>query len=347
MDTMLKFNESDLKALNCALQSCRKAAILTHTHPDGDALGSTIALKHFLMDVLKKDAVIITPTVAPSTLSFLSDGEGILVTENTPGTVREMIAESDLIFGLDISGLERTDDAAKWVEESGATKILIDHHLAPRTDQFSLVFSMTNVSSTCELLYFLLKKLPSGLAAIPMESLEAIMVGMTTDSNNFANSVFPTTLEMASELLEAGVDRDAIIDNLYKNDREERVRAFSWLLSNKLTLTPAGVAFIVIDADTYAELGIIEGETEGLVNIPLGIGRVKISVLAKASDGLFRISIRSKRGVSANRLAREYFNGGGHEQAAGGKFDPAANSFSIEEYIETATAQFLQENQSK
>lgn len=144
------------------------------------------------------------------------------------------------------------------------------------------------------------------------------MCGMTTDTNNFANSVFPGTLSMASGLLEAGVDRDAIIGHIYNEYRENRVRAMARLLAD-MKITPEGVAIMVLDKGTQDSLDIREGETEGFVNIPLSIKDVKISIFAREDGPLFRVSVRSKRGWSANSMAIRFFHGGGHEQAAGGR----------------------------
>jgi phosphoesterase RecJ-like protein len=145
------------------------------------------------------------------------------------------------------------------------------------------------------------------------------MTGMTTDTNNFSNSVFPSTLKMASELIAAGVDRDSILESLYSSYRENRLRLLGCLLGEKMQITPEGVAFIVLDSRTQERFGMVQGETEGFVNMPLSIGKVRMSIFLTQQEDHYRVSIRSKKGTSANLCARQFFHGGGHEQAAGGK----------------------------
>ena len=145
------------------------------------------------------------------------------------------------------------------------------------------------------------------------------MTGMTTDTNNFANSVFPSTLQMASELLAAGVDRDALLVQLYQSYRENRIRLMGYMQSEQLHILPNGTAYMILTRDIQQRFDMKDGESEGLVNVPLAIGAVKLSVLLKEDDGHFRVSVRSKKGTSAQQLALSHFHGGGHENAAGGK----------------------------
>lgn len=145
------------------------------------------------------------------------------------------------------------------------------------------------------------------------------MAGMTTDTNNFANSVFPSTFRMASDLLAAGVDRDALLQKLYNSYRENRVRLMGYMQSEQLHILPNGTAYMILTKDIQQRFDIQEGESEGLVNVPLAVKKVKLSVLLKEDNGHFRVSVRSKKGTSAQQLAQQYFHGGGHENAAGGK----------------------------
>ena len=156
-------------------------------------------------------------------------------------------------------------------------------------------------------------------ARLPAHSAMALMTGMTTDTNNFANSVYPSTLRMASALLEAGVDRDSLLDELYHRYRENRVRVMGFLQNEGMSITDKGVAYIIADKAILKRFDVKEGETESLVNVPLAIKKVRMSIFLKEENGLFRVSIRSRKGVSAQKLAVKYFHGGGHENAAGGK----------------------------
>ena len=127
------------------------------------------------------------------------------------------------------------------------------------------------------------------------------------------------TLGTVSELLEAGADRDTILAHIYESYPERRIRLMGWLLDRELVITEQGVAYMILDDACAKRFGILEGETEGFVNLPLAVDRVKMSLFLRQNGDEFRVSIRSKKGWSAQRLARGYFEGGGHEQASGGK----------------------------
>ena len=326
------------------------AVIAVHTHPDGDAIGSGTGLLHFIRETLGAKAVLAVPDAVPDNLLFLLEGlEGsVLVFDSRPEETVKAIAGADLIIGLDINAIDRTGPLKTFISASKARKILIDHHLNPERTAFDLVMSDTEVSSTCELLYRLLldtEQVHGDASLLPPAAATALMTGMTTDTNNFANSVFPGTLEMASALLSAGVDREMIIDNVYHAYRENRVRLMGYLLHERLGITPVGAAYMVLTRKEMDEFGISEAETEGFVNIPLSIGKVKMSVFLREENGFFRVSVRSKKGVSANALAMKYFNGGGHELAAGGKLFLSGDISSgkdAEDYVVRVTEDFFE-----
>ena len=311
-----------IRTFNSLLEGSHTVTVTTHTHPDGDALGSASALVCHLRQARGMDAVAVLPDSPSSTVRpIIPDGAPFLFLDTEPEACLERIGRSDLVILLDGNGFSRTEGLRAAFEASEARKILIDHHLNPETDSFCLVFSTPDVSSASELLFFVLLELPEiggDPALLPADTARALMAGMTTDTNNFANSVFPSTLEMASALLAAGVDRDAILASLYNNYRENRVRLMGYLQYENMRITPEGMAYMVATREILDRFDAEEGETEGLVNIPLSIGRVRMSVLLKESDGHFRVSIRSKRGTSAQQCALDWFHGGGHENAAGG-----------------------------
>ena len=182
---------------------------------------------------------------------------------------------------------------------------------------------------------------PSGSSAISIGT--CLLAGMTTDTNNFANSVYPSTLQMASELLALGVDRDALLLQLYSSYRENRVRLFGYMQEQELRIL-GGAACMILTRELQQRFDVREGETEGLVNIPLSIAEVRLSIFLKEDDGHFRVSIRSKKGTSAQQLAMQYFHGGGHENAAGGKLfigQDIARADEAAAYVESALKSFL------
>ncbi|MBQ9888819.1 MAG: DHH family phosphoesterase [Bacteroidales bacterium] len=312
----------DFQILHEKIASSGRNVITAHTHPDGDAIGSCLGLKHFLTETCGKSATVILPDTLPENLSFLWEGENIIVASENPEAAYEAVAQADMIFMLDGNSFDRTAELEQTMRSAGAFKVLIDHHLDPHTDEFDIIFSSDVVSSTCEELYYLLLEQPqiqSDPAKLPAATARALMSGMTTDTNNFANSVFPRTLRMASELIAAGVDRDSILENIYNNYRENRYRLQGFLLDKIMKITPDGVAYIILDKETDRLFDVLEGETDGFVNIPLGIRKVCMSIFLHEDNGYFRISIRSRRHIMASDMAVKYFHGGGHPNAAGGK----------------------------
>ena len=346
---MPSLDARNIAALSELLESCGDFTIVTHTHPDGDAVGSTSALQEFIAGIPGKTVHAVVPDTPPFTLDFLCEGRGFVDASKQPGEAARLIAGCDVLICLDFNAFRRTEGLAPLLAASPARKVLIDHHLNPDRDAFDLCFSCTEVSSACELLYEVLKALPrvgGDPAKLPYASRYALMTGMTTDTNNFANSVYPGTLRMAGELLDSGVDRDDIIDKLYKQDRPQKIHAFADLLGRHLEIFPGGIACIYMSEAMKAAYDIAEGETEGLVNIPLGIAEVRMSIFAREENGLVRVSLRSKPGTSSNDMAGRFFHGGGHELASGGRIyipDDIPCESAARDYIAAAAARFLQD----
>lgn len=341
---------SDVKInrLRKMLEGARNVALVSHTHPDGDAVGSTTAFTRYLRESSGMDAVAVFPDPYPDFLGFMA-GQDNVIASSDPELAGRILSGCDLLICLDMNGFSRSGVLEDTLRSLTVPKILVDHHLNPDSDSFDLVFSDTEVSSASELLYWILMGLEGtdDASVLPAGSALSLMTGMTTDTNNFANSVYPTTLTMASALLAAGVDRDMIICNLYNQYRENRIRAMGYILDSLLKITDDGVAYVIITEEVRKRFDLQDGETEGFVNIPLGIGRVRISILLKEDKGYYRVSIRSMKGISANRLAMLHFNGGGHECAAGGRLyfpKDIATRDGAAEYIEKVTARFMQES---
>lgn len=347
---MTTFPIESISSLHARLSAASNPVIVTHMKPDGDAIGSSMGMYHTLQEIYSKAAKVAIANPAPGYLDFLlpeSLSRDIFIYEQRPEETRKAISDSDLIICLDFNAFHRTDTLCGILEDAPADKILIDHHLSPDREKFSLVFSVPEISSASELLYSILLQLPAiqGKAAnLPSEAATALMTGMTTDTNNFANSVYPSTLEMASKLIEAGVDRDIILSRLYNRSKESRLRLQGHVLKDLMKITDDGVAYVVLDKETMKQYNVEEGDTEGFVNIPLAIDRVLMSIFVKEDDGYARVSIRSKKGISANMCSRLHFNGGGHENAAGGRLWMPDNISDITEaakYIEEHTHTFM------
>ncbi len=336
------------------IENARRICITTHMKPDGDAIGSCTALYHYLGMCGRTNVKVVLNDRHPAYLEFLTDGmpaEDLVIHREKPAEADICICDSDLVFCLDYNAFHRTDALEQAMKATKADKVLIDHHLNPDRSAFDLVFSETDISSASELLYHILmetRHIAHNATLLPALSATALMTGMTTDTNNFANSTFPSTLRMASALLAAGVDRDMILSCLYNNYGESRLRLMGHMMKDLMHITEDGVAYIVLDRKTQTEYGVSEGDTEGFVNMPLSIAQVRMSLLLKEDEDRIRVSIRSKKGTSANRCAMMYFNGGGHENAAGGKLIVPADLGSIDEaaeYIEKFTHKYLNEDE--
>lgn len=338
--------------LSECVRTSSKVGIFTHISPDGDALGSTIGLMGWLMDKGVEFTLFLPGEIGES-LEFMVPDEmrrHIIFWEKAKeeSNLKEL-AGCDLLAGLDFNRLSRIGEWGAAFRDSKAHKILIDHHQNPEVEAFNEVVSRTDVSSTCEIVYGLLKEcadIAGDVSKMSVITREALLTGMTTDTNNFANSVFPSTLTMASELLEAGTDRDSIIQKLYFCYPQRRIKAQGYALGRLLHITDDGVAYIFLNAFTQTRFGLKEGDTEGFVNIPLSMAGIRMSILAKRERGSkkIRISIRSKKGTSALECADRYFHGGGHENASGGKLmigEDIPSERSVCRYIEKSTHEFF------
>ena len=332
------------------ISQSRRIAIVTHMKPDGDAMGSSTALYHYIAMCGGHSIKIVLNDRHPAYLNFLTEGisdSDIIVYKERPVEAETAITDSDLVFCLDFNAFHRTDGLEHALSVSKADKILIDHHLNPSRESFDLAFSETDISSASELLYHILMetgRIAHDATSLPSPAARSLMTGMTTDTNNFANSTYPSTFRMASALLATGVDRDDILSKIYNQYSENRLRVLGHMMKDLLTITEDGVAYIVLDKDTLEHYHVEEGDTEGFVNLPLSIADVRMSILVKEDEGKARISIRSKKGTSANTCARLHFNGGGHENAAGGKLAIPEDISGIEEaasYIEKYTHEYL------
>jgi len=346
---MKELSKAALAEFNRIIGDSAHAVISTHAHPDGDAVGSSLALARYLGG-RGTDVRIILPDPCPENLAFATDGtEATAIIVDKKDMAEAALKGADLLISIDYNSPGRTDALEDAIRAFKGRRILIDHHISPEKDFYDLVFYETEVSSSCELLYGILMRMPEidGHAErLGKETGTALMLGMTTDSNNFANSTYPSTLKMAGELIAAGVDRDALLEKLYNSYRENRYRFMGHFLSKKMKITEEGVAYAVVSADEIRSFGIRDGETEGFVNMPLGIGTVRMSIFIKEEDGRdrLRVSVRSKEGTSANRFAGLYFNGGGHERAAGGRLSVPGEiegPGEAEKYVERCVKEFF------
>lgn len=349
MDIFNDISMDKTEKLHKLLSLSSRTVLVTHVHPDGDALGCTLGLAGYL-HLIGKKCTILTPDGVPPTLEFiLPEDRGMrpVSWNDDPQSAEQLLNSCDLLVMQDLNGPGRADTMEGALRRLQCPKVLIDHHKMPERDFFDIVFSETEISSASELTFSIIKTMPETEGCIdrlPAWALKALMTGMTTDTNNFANSTYPSTMLMASELIASGVDRDEILSNINNSYRENRIRLMGYLLSERMKITPDGVAYIILDGETMKRYDVREGETEGFVNIALSIKEVKLSIFVKDDGNVFRFSSRSKKGTSARLCAERYFNGGGHELAAGGRM-PLMSVDEAAAYIEEVTHKFMNGNE--
>ncbi len=323
---------------------CRNIVIVSHANPDGDAAGSSTAFRNFLASK-NIQSTIILPDRMPSFLDFLDTESSIVCFRDKEAEAAAIIGKADLIICLDFNKPSRIDGMEKFLIGSGACKILIDHHLEPDTSAFDIIVSDPGASSTCELLFKVLMAFPSvngNPADIGKPALESLATGLITDTNNFNNSLTPDTFRMASVLLGEGVDFRGLNERIFKRYSESRMRMQGYLLKDVMKLNwSLGSAFMTITMEDKKKFCYSDGDSEGFVNLPLQIGNVKVSALFTETPDYIKVSLRSKGSFSVNRLARRFFNGGGHENAAGGRLYGITIS-EVGEYFEKSLEQFLQ-----
>lgn len=337
------FDKSVSEKIEQLATGCKNIVIVSHNNPDGDAAGATTALRNFLKN---KDitSTIILPNRLPAYLDFLDTEHSIVYFKENKDMAVQFIAEADLIFCLDFNKLSRTEQMAEQLNHAKAYKILIDHHLEPDTGAFDLIVSEPKSSSTCELLFRILISMPSidnDITKLDRATTDSIATGLITDTNNFSNSLTPHTFETAAALLEAGCDFMYLNNLVFKRYTESRMRLQGYLLQKSMTINEKlHSAFITITEEDKKKFSFNDGDSEGFVNLPLQIADVTVSALFTETPEYIKVSLRSKGSFSVNRLSNIYFNGGGHDNAAGGKLFGMKIS-DVGRYFEMSVEQFL------
>ncbi len=289
-----------------------------HQKPDGDAMGSTLGLYHFLIQ-FGHEAKVISPTNWAEFLNWLPGAKQVLDYERHTAIADRLIEEADWIFCLDFNTLSRTKKMEEKLNNAKGTRILIDHHQEPQEEKFTYGASDTSKSSTCEMVYDFIKG--SGHDdKINIAVAECLYTGVMTDTGSFR---FPATTasvhSMVADLKTKGLEHGRIHENIYDNFLENRFRFIGNMLMNRLEIFyEYNTALIAIPQSDLIKYGINTGDTEGLVNYPLSIKGIKLAALFIDRGEERKSSFRSKDGFDVNTFARKYFNGGGHFNAAGG-----------------------------
>lgn len=300
------------------IEAAERIVILTHLSPDGDAVGSSLGLYHFLREI-GKEPVVVVPNRFPGFLNWMSGAADIVVLEEKHKEVQGLITEADLLICVDFNDLKRIDGAKPFVEQSHAKKILIDHHLSPEAFA-DVTISHPEISSSSELVFRLICRM-GFFQNITKACAESIYVGMMTDTGNFSYaSQSPEIYHIISELLSKGIDKDNIYRLVYNTYSENRMRLMGFCLVEKMKLyKEQRTAVISLSLDELARFDYQVGDAEGFVNIPLSIEGIDISIFVREDVKKVKMSFRSQGTFPVNKMASTYFNGGGHLNAAGGE----------------------------
>lgn len=332
------FTSAQLLEINQLLIPENKIVIITHYNPDGDAIGSSLGLKHYLK-AKGLEAEVVVPNDFPKFLKWMPEAKKITIADYKRKKTWELINEADVIFILDFNTSHRSGNlVAPWIENAKAVKILIDHHQQP--DDFDFVYSDTNIPATSQMVYHFIEAMQDE-SLVNSDIAETLYCGIMTDTGGFRfRSTSANTHRIIANLIEKGANPAKITSNTWDTNTVSRLKLLSLILSRIELVKNEEVAILYLTRDELKTYGFEKGDTDGFVNYGLSLAGIKISAffMEDLYEDFIKISFRSKDEVDVNQFARKYFNGGGHINAAGGKYFK-----SIEETIEDFKEKIVEE----
>lgn len=312
--------EEQLQSLRDIIDNCHKAVVVGHKSPDGDAVGSTLAWAEFLRQQ-GKEATVAWPDQAPDFLQWIPGFSTAMRYDKKPDVVTQAVNDADTIFCLDFNQLSRVEDMQPVVEQATARKVMLDHHTDPAPEGFVLQVSLPKLSSTSEIVYRVIRQLGHA-DELTKQTATCIYAGMMTDTGGFTyNSCRSEIFLIISELLAKGINKDQIYNRVYHNYSQWAVRLRGYVMSQKLKVM-GHASYYVVTKKEMKDYHFIKGDLEGLVNVPLTIKKHKLSIALREDTekpNLIYVSLRSACGFHCVDMAKRFFNGGGHEDASGGK----------------------------
>lgn len=315
-------DESQIHQIHSLLSKPKRIAIIGHKNPDGDAIGSCLALAHVL-NKLGHTTKVIMPNAHPKFLEWLPGADSILQYENNAKASDALLSDMEVVFTLDFNSLSRISALQEPLEsliKKEVPFVMIDHHQAP--DDYALVtYSDTQMSSTAQMVYHFMESL-DWLTYMDKSIATCIYTGILTDTGSFKyRSTTATTHRVVANLLEAGAVNWKISNRIFDTNSENRLKLLSTALNNLVVLPEYNTAYITLSQKELDSHNFQKGDTEGFVNYALSIENINLALIfiESASEDIIKISLRSKGDFSVNELSREHFNGGGHNNAAGGR----------------------------
>ena len=310
------FSAEDVSEFRIWLNYADRFVVISHMSPDGDAIGSSLALCRYLKS-LGKEAVALVPDTPPDFIRWLPGIDELMVYDSDPDAAERVIYQADVVCCLDFNVVKRIDKVAASFLYTKAKKILIDHHPYPGAT-FNVILSYPEASSTAELVFHFICAL-GGFSHIDYDIAECLYTGMMTDTGAFTyNSNNSCLFNVISLLLETGIDKDRIYSRVYNTFSESRLRLQGYVLSEKMQIFhDMSTALITLTSKEMLRFNAKKGDTEGFVNMPLQIEDIMLSVFIREEKDQIKLSFRSSGNVPCNILASDWFHGGGHTNASG------------------------------
>ena len=309
------------KALQKYLSEPKNIVIIGHRNPDGDAVGSTLGLKHYL-DKKGHTAQVVMPNEYPDFLHWIPGSETVYRFDRQNNQSVKALEKSNIIFLLDFNALHRVgDDMKNTLEQYKNDFALIDHHQQP--DEFKYMYSDTTMSSTCQMVYNFIDMM-GDIECIDAAIATCLYTGIMTDTGSFRfRSTTSKTHNIIADLIDKGAKNDVIHTNVHDANSYDRLLLLGQALSNLKILPTYKTAFITLSQEEKDSFNYQKGDTEGVVNYALSLKNIIFAAIfiEDKEQGIIKISFRSKGSFSVNKFARNYFNGGGHDNASGGKSD--------------------------
>ncbi len=296
-----------------------KIVITAHTNPDGDAIGSSLALC-LILEKLGHNVDVVVANSFPNFLNWMPSIDRILIHESQTAVVKQTFEQAEIIFCLDYNTIARSGSIKDLLFNSKAIFILIDHHQEPELQPFTYYFSDTSISSTSEMVYQLICSL-GAKELIDKDIASCLFTGIMTDTGSFSHGIAnASTFYAVADLIEAGLIAAEVHKKVYHSMTESRFRLMGFSINDRLQIIEKyNTAIIVLTKTDLLNFDYQIGDTEGFVNLPLSIDSIKLSILITEKKDHIHLSLRSKGTFSVNDMARKHFNGGGHINAAGGR----------------------------
>ncbi|MBK8193275.1 MAG: bifunctional oligoribonuclease/PAP phosphatase NrnA [Lewinellaceae bacterium] len=302
-------------ALKQLIHQPQNTVIVSHRNPDGDAIGSTLAMRHYL-DQFGHTVHVVFPSEFPEEFEALPGSEDILIWDIHTEECKHVLAKKNLFIFLDFNALNRIDKLGDYLKNLPGQRIMIDHHLYP--DQIAdFMFSEPEASSTCEMVYRFIQGIGDGQKINPTVG-KCIFTGLVTDTGSFRHATNAAVYRIAADLVERGVDDTAVQDMIFNSQKEKNLRLLGHCLVNRMEYLPEyRTALIWLSKKDYEIFNIQRGDTEGIVNYLLSIREVRLAAFIHNQPTVVKLSLRSKGDLDVQDICKKHFNGGGHKNAAG------------------------------